>query len=167
MDSVHDALQDLEEPSNNPDVPSRGMTDPSLDLSHKASIPDCYQLITQLIAMKQIENKFYKKRYHSPRVFRHDIALLCNNCRQYNEEGSVPYNDANMIKLREETRIRPDLHDCVDPSVDGASTRPISTVGTPQPPPKSGFKLKLIRTRANGQTSRGGTERLAQCDDED
>ncbi|KAK5735398.1 transcriptional regulator [Elasticomyces elasticus] len=98
MDSVHNA-----QPSNTSDIPSRGMIDSSLDLSHKASIPDCHQLIRQPIAMKQIESKFNKKQYHSPRVVRHDIALLYNNCRQYNEEGSVPYNDDNMIKASSES----------------------------------------------------------------
>jgi len=51
--------------------------------------------------------------------------------------------------------------------VDGASTRNISTVGTPQPPPKSGFKLKLNGSRGNGQASRGGTESLVQSDDDE
>jgi ATP-dependent helicase STH1/SNF2 len=32
--------------------------------------------------------------------FRQDIALLCSNCRQYNEDGSVLYEDANLIEVR-------------------------------------------------------------------
>ncbi|KAK0853315.1 transcriptional regulator [Friedmanniomyces endolithicus] len=182
MDSVHDALQDLEEPSTNPAIPNRGIIDPFLDLPHKPSYPDYYQLIKQPIAMKQIENKINKRQYQSLREFRGDIELLCRNCRQYNEDGSVLYNDANLIetacveKLREETRGHPDLQDFDDvaTSADGASTRPISTVGTPQPAQqqqqKSGFKLKLNNGARAGQgrvASRAGTESAAPSDDEE
>ena len=99
MDNVHEALQDLEETSPDPNIPPRGIIDPFLDLPHRASYPDYYQLIKQPIAMKQIENKINKKQYQSLREFRQDIALLCSNCRQYNEDGSILYKDANMIEV--------------------------------------------------------------------
>ncbi|KAK4569992.1 transcriptional regulator [Recurvomyces mirabilis] len=172
MDSVHDALQDLEVTSEDPDVPPRGIIDPFLDLPPRASYPDYYQLIVKPIAMKQIEKKINQKQYQSLREFRQDIGLLCNNCRQYNEDGSVLYNDAHMIeracldKLREETANHPDLQDFDEASVDGTSTRPISSVSTPQPPQKSGFKLKLNGRGANGHSSRGGTESLVPSDEE-
>lgn len=172
LDTVHDFLQDLEEESTEPGVPNRGIIDPFLELPPKSQYPDYYQLIKQPIAMKQIENKINKKQYQSLKQFRQDIALLCNNCRQYNEDGSVLYNDANLIeracleKLHEETRAHPEFQDYDDSSADGTSTRPMSSVGTPQPPQKSGFKLKLNGTRVTANSSRGGTESLAQSDDE-
>ncbi|KAK3715437.1 transcriptional regulator [Vermiconidia calcicola] len=172
LDNVHDSLQDLEEESNDPDVANRGIIDPFLDLPPKQYYPDYYELIKEPICMKQIETKINKKQYQSLRQFRQDIGLLCNNCRQYNEDGSVLYNDANLIenalleKLREETANHPEWQD-FDESGDGASTRPISSVGTPQPPQKSGFKLKLNGARANGTSSRGGTDSLAQSDDDE
>ncbi|KAK5120002.1 hypothetical protein LTR85_007078 [Meristemomyces frigidus] len=171
LDNVHDSLQDLEEESKEPGIPNRGIIDPFLDLPPKASYPDYYQLIKEPIAMKQIENKINKKQYQSLGQFRRDIGLLCNNCRQYNEDGSVLYRDANLIeracldKLREETADHPELQDFDEQSVDGTSTRPMSSVGTPQPA-KSGFKLKLNGARANGNSSRGGTESLAQSDED-
>lgn len=41
----------------------------------------------------------------------------------------------------------------------------MSGVSTPQPT-KSGIKLKLNGTKANGNSSRGGTESVAQSDEE-
>ncbi|KAF2861890.1 hypothetical protein K470DRAFT_191436, partial [Piedraia hortae CBS 480.64] len=117
LDTVHDWLQDLEEQSMDPAVPNRGIIDPFLELPPKSQYPDYYQLIKTPIAMKQIENKINRKQYQSLRQFRQDIALLCNNCRQYNEDGSILYQDANLIesecvkKLREETRDYPELQD--------------------------------------------------------
>jgi len=43
----------------------------------------------------------------------------------------------------------------------------MSSVSTPQPPQKSGFKLKLNGARANGgSSSRQGTDSLAQSDED-
>jgi ATP-dependent helicase STH1/SNF2 len=33
------------------------------------------------------------------KAFRHDIGLLCNNCRTYNEDGSFLWVDANSIEV--------------------------------------------------------------------
>jgi len=187
LDNVYESLQDLEEQSQDPNLANRGIIDPFQDLPDRRLYPDYYQLIKDPIAMKQIETKINKKQYQSLRQFRLDIGLLCSNCRQYNEDGSVLYQDANLIevsntvryelavnmlltckqracldKLREETANFPEWQD-FDESADGNSTRPISSVGTPQPPQKSGFKLKL---GAKGVTPRGGTDSLAQSDEE-
>lgn len=192
LDNVHDSLQDLEEESTDPNVPNRGIIDPFLELPPKNDYPDYYQLIKNPICMKQIENKINKKQYQNLKQFRTDISLLCSNCRQYNEDGSILYQDANMIevslhefyitrtlanhilqsacmdKLREEMANHPGSQDLEGDSADGNSTRPMSSVGTPQPAPKSGIKLKLGNgsSRANGNSSRGGTESLAQSDSE-
>jgi ATP-dependent helicase STH1/SNF2 len=73
--------------------------------------------------------------------------------------------DALINKLREETANHPEWQDFDDASstADGASTRPMSSVGTPQPP-KSGIKLKLNNGRPS--TSRQGTDSVAQSDEE-
>ena len=99
LDNVHDSLQDLEEVSNDPSVPNRGIIDPFLDLPPKSQYPDYYQLIKQPICMKQVEQKINKKQYQNLKRFRQDIGLLCSNCRLYNEDGSVLYNDANTIEV--------------------------------------------------------------------
>jgi ATP-dependent helicase STH1/SNF2 len=99
LDDVHDSLQDLEEESTEPGVANRGIIDPFLDLPPKSLYPDYYELIKEPICMKQIENKINKKQYQSVKQFRQDIALLCSNCRQYNEDGSVLYEDANLIEV--------------------------------------------------------------------
>lgn len=99
LDNVHDSLQDLEEQSSDPSVPNRGIIDPFVDLPPKAHYPDYYQLIKAPIAMKQIENRINKKQYQSLKEFWADIKLMCTNCRQYNEDGSVLYQDANLIEV--------------------------------------------------------------------
>lgn len=99
LDNVHDSLQDLEEESTDPNLPNRDIIVPFLNLPPKNDYPDYYLLIKNPIAMKQIENKINKKQYQSLKQFRQDVGLLCSNCRQYNEDGSILYNDANLIEV--------------------------------------------------------------------
>ena len=100
LDAVHDSLNDLEETSSKPDVPARGIIDPFIELPPRNDYPDYYQHIKQPICMDQIQKKINKKQYQGIKEFRNDIGLLCNNCRQYNEDGSVLYQDANLIEVR-------------------------------------------------------------------
>ncbi|RMZ70918.1 component of SWI SNF global transcription activator complex [Pyrenophora seminiperda CCB06] len=137
---VYEALNDLEEESQDPSIPNRGIIDPFIELPDKWDYPDYYQLIKNPICMKQIEKKINKKEYQSVKQFRQDLGLLCNNCRTYNEDTSLLFADANLIeqtaldKLREATAEFPEWQDYDDGgSVHGGiSTAMTSAVGTPR-----------------------------------
>ncbi|GAB7362068.1 hypothetical protein MBLNU230_g2102t1 [Neophaeotheca triangularis] len=175
LDNVYDSLQDLEEVSKDKSLPPRGIIDPFLGIPPRNQYPDYHQLIPNPISMAEIEKKINKKQYQNLRSFRQDIALMCANCRQYNEDTSTLYQDANLIerscddKLREETANHPEWQDFNNDDkssmAEGGSTRQISAAGTPQPQ-RSGFKLKLNGARSNG-TPRGGSKSRAASDDEE
>tara|TARA_R110002003_G_scaffold48_26_gene4178 strand:+ start:15699 stop:19763 length:4065 start_codon:yes stop_codon:yes gene_type:complete len=137
---VYEALNDLEEESSDPDnIPNRGIIDPFIDLPDKWDYPDYYQLIKNPICMNQIKKKINKKEYQSAKQFRQDLGLLCNNCRQYNEDTSLLYADANLIeqtaldKLREATAEFPEWQDFDEAgSVNGGPSALTSAVGTPR-----------------------------------
>ncbi|KAL9068473.1 MAG: hypothetical protein Q9157_006498 [Trypethelium eluteriae] len=98
LDSVHNSLNDLEETSTDPDLPNRGIIDPFLELPPKNDYPDYYMIIKNPICMAQITRKINRKEYQNLKQFRQDVGLLCNNCRTYNEDGSILYQDANLIE---------------------------------------------------------------------
>ncbi|KAH7087413.1 SNF2 family N-terminal domain-containing protein [Paraphoma chrysanthemicola] len=136
---VYEALNDLEEESSDPDIPNRGIIDPFIDLPDKWDYPDYYQLIKNPICMNQIKKKINKKEYQSVKQFRQDLGLLCNNCRQYNEDTSLLYADANLIeqtaldKMREATAEFPEWQDFDEAgSVNGGPSALTSAVGTPR-----------------------------------
>ncbi|MCJ1476820.1 hypothetical protein MMC13_005489 [Lambiella insularis] len=159
LNSVYQHLMDLEaeipgESSDDEDgPPTRGIIDPFIKLVPKAQYPDYYIVITNPIAMDNIQKKINKNEYQSLREFRDDIRLLCTNARTYNEDGSLLYQDANDIeaacvaKLREETAKYPEFQDFDDPHstpADGRSTAAVSSVGTPLASGgTNGQKLKL------------------------
>lgn len=100
LDNVYDGLQDLTEPSTDPDFPQgRDLIGPFLELVPRAEWKDYYDLIKKPIAMKQIEAKINKKQYQTPRQFMADITLMCNNARTYNQDGSQLFADADTIEV--------------------------------------------------------------------
>ncbi|KAF2490534.1 hypothetical protein BU16DRAFT_470492 [Lophium mytilinum] len=140
LNAVYESLNDLEEESNDDDIPNRGIIDPFIELPDKYDYPDYYQIIKNPICMNQIKKKINKKEYQSLRQFLSDIRALCNNCRTYNDDESILYKDANLIeqtcidRLRDETEMHPHLQDFENAGssmADGRSTAPISSVGTP------------------------------------
>ncbi|CAD0099100.1 unnamed protein product [Aureobasidium mustum] len=156
LDTVHDTLMDLEEVSSDPDLANRGIIDPFIELPPQKHYPDYYQLISKPICMEQIQKKINKKQYQNLRQFRQDIQQLCDNCRKYNEDGSILYQDANLIeKLAEETAKYPEFADWENET---GNTRPVSSAGTPQP---------RVKLSLGGRKSRGGTESMAQSDDDE
>ncbi|KAF2004396.1 hypothetical protein P154DRAFT_458958 [Amniculicola lignicola CBS 123094] len=139
VNEVYEALNDLEEESTDDDIPNRGIIDPFIELPDKYDYPDYYQLIKSPICMNQVKRKINRKEYQSLKQFRQDIGTLCNNCRQYNEDTSLLYQDANLIeqtaldKLRAATENYPQFQDFDDGgSVNGLSTAMHSAVGTPR-----------------------------------
>ncbi|KAK7550377.1 SNF2 family N-terminal domain-containing protein [Phyllosticta citricarpa] len=139
LNNVYEALNDLEEqPPPGEDLQPRGIIDPFIVLPDRTDYPDYYKIIPQPICMDQIKKKINKKEYQHTRQFRADMALLCNNCRTYNEDGSILYLDANLIedtcvkKLMEETADYPQFQDFEDGGHSARpSTGPVSSVGTP------------------------------------
>ena len=105
LNNVYQHLMDLEEevagePSDDEDGPlTRGIIDPFIKLVPKVQYPDYYLVITNPIAMDNIQKKINRNEYQSLKEFMADIRLLCNNARTYNEDGSVLFQDANEIEV--------------------------------------------------------------------
>lgn len=110
LNSVYDTLLDLEEPSMDKSLGPRPIIDPFLDLPAKQLYPDYYMHIKAPICMNQIKKKINRNEYQNMRQFRNDIGLLCNNCRTYNEDGSMLYLDANLIEVSPVSALSLSLH---------------------------------------------------------
>lgn len=102
LDKAFDKIQEMEgtiETEEGTTVP-RGIADLFIDLPPPKSFPDYYQIIKEPICLKNIEKKINKFTYQNADEFLADIKLLCDNCRTYNEDGSLLFKDANDIEVR-------------------------------------------------------------------
>uniref|UniRef100_A0A6E8VEF4 Polybromo-1 n=1 Tax=Anopheles coluzzii TaxID=1518534 RepID=A0A6E8VEF4_ANOCL len=64
----------------------------------KKLYPDYYQVIQHPIDMTTIENNIKADRYSTIDDIVGDYRLMFSNCRKYNEEGSMIYEDANILE---------------------------------------------------------------------
>lgn len=81
------------------DGAKRDIIDMFTELPNRAMYPDYYEIIHKPIAMHQVSKKINGQRYQSLDEFADDIRLMCNNCRTYNDDGSMLFGDANLIEV--------------------------------------------------------------------
>ncbi|KAI2612813.1 chromatin remodeling complex SWI/SNF, component SWI2 and related ATPase [Hypoxylon fragiforme] len=129
---------------------------PFVKLPSKRDYGDYYLLIQNPICMNQIQAKIKKEEYNSINDMRKDIALMCSNCKTYNEDGSLLYSDAIVMekffndRAQEEINEHPELADLEDPSGKDSSVPPTSA-GTPQ----SAANTTRIKLVTNGTSQAG------------
>ncbi|KAH9906145.1 SNF2-family ATP dependent chromatin remodeling factor snf21 [Xylariomycetidae sp. FL2044] len=132
---------------------------PFVKLPSKRDYGDYYVLIQNPICMNHISAKIKKEEYYSINDMRKDIVLMCNNCKTYNEDGSLLYADALVMEdtfnkqAQEEIRQHPELGELEAPSTKDSSAAPTTSAGTPQPSANT-TKIKLV-TNGIGQTNGG------------
>ncbi|KAF3422745.1 hypothetical protein E2986_05859 [Frieseomelitta varia] len=97
----------------------------------KKLYPDYYQVIAEPIDMLAIEANIKAEKYQSENELIQDFKLMFNNCRQYNEEGSLIYEDANTLErvLMDKVKELGPLPEIPKPTKSSAST-PTRNVGT-------------------------------------
>lgn len=64
----------------------------------KKLYPDYYDIIQHPIDMNTIEQNIKNDRYGTLDDVVGDFRLMFNNCRKYNEEGSLIFKDSNMLE---------------------------------------------------------------------
>nr|CAD7402573.1 unnamed protein product [Timema poppensis] len=84
----------------------------------KKLYPDYFQVITDPIDMLTIQSNITAEKYNSEEEIVNDFKLMFNNCRLYNEEGSMIYEDANKLEQAQKLRTLYDtIRDYRDPKV--------------------------------------------------
>lgn len=64
----------------------------------KKAYPDYYEVIQHPIDMNTIEQNIKTDRYGTLDDVVGDFRLMFLNCRKYNEEGSMIYEDSNILE---------------------------------------------------------------------
>lgn len=79
--------------------------------------PDYYDIIQNPIDMNTIEHNIRTDKYNTLEDVVADYRLMFANCRQYNEEGSMIYDDADILEkaLNEKLKEFPGLSDIKRP----------------------------------------------------
>jgi len=87
IDQILDRMEDIT------DITGRTICDLFLTLPSRELYPDYYVLIKRPISFAEMRKKSYK----SPESFKNDFLLLCRNAQNYNQVGSMVYNDSATL----------------------------------------------------------------------
>ncbi|ERS99921.1 ATP-dependent helicase STH1/SNF2 [Sporothrix schenckii 1099-18] len=137
---------------------------PFVKLPSKRDYGDYYVIIQKPICMNQIHARIKKGEYHKLTDMQADIKLLCNNCRTYNDDGSLLYADANTIeeffnaKIAETLAAHPELQ-ALEPggATKASSEAPTTTNSTPAPAATPLPKIKLVSNGVSLNKSANGS----------
>ncbi|GAA5901825.1 hypothetical protein JCM8208_003598 [Rhodotorula glutinis] len=100
QEKLRECFEELLTEVENLDNPTMGHQCAGLfnELPSKRDYPDYYLLITHPISLKEIKKKVNNGTYPNTDAFAADIHQMLNNAMTYNEEGSVVYEDARMLR---------------------------------------------------------------------
>ncbi|KAI0127824.1 chromatin remodeling complex SWI/SNF, component SWI2 and related ATPase [Xylariales sp. AK1849] len=146
--------EDKEEDDEDDEPPKRLIIGPFVKLPSKRDYSDYYRIIFNPICMNNILQKIKKEEYNCINDMRRDVVLMCNNCRTYNDDGSLLYADANVMekffndKAQQEFSEHLELAELDDPSAKESSAAPTTSAGTPQPA-SNPTRIKLVTNGAN------------------
>lgn len=79
-------------------IDNRQPMEPFMEKPSKKLYPDYYQIIQHPIDMNTIEKNIENDRYGTVDDIVGDFRLMFSNCRKYNEENSMIYDDANRLE---------------------------------------------------------------------
>ncbi|SPO00505.1 probable component of SWI/SNF global transcription activator complex [Cephalotrichum gorgonifer] len=160
---VDDLIDPVDDDDSEP--AKRLIIGPFIKLPPKRDYADYYVIIQSPISMKMIEAKIKKQEYKSLSDMRKDVELMLNNCRTYNEDGSILYKDATTIedffnaRFQAELEKSPELQELEQPLGSKIESAAASTNGTPQPASTSGTRIRLVsssaKEAANGDKADG------------
>ena len=69
-----------------------------LEKPSRKDYPDYYDIISDPISMNEIDDKIRDGRYRTEEEFIGDCKLMFDNCRIFNEEGSLIVQDADALE---------------------------------------------------------------------
>lgn len=166
MEMEVDDFEPLEGEDDESEPGKRLIIAPFVKLPSKRDFPHYFVVIQQPICMDHIKARIKKEQYGSLGDMRRDVELLINNCKTFNEDGSVLHEDAKTMeaffksKYEEELDAHAELRELEDGGKAGSVAPSGNGDSTPQ---HSGTRIKLISNSSRVGT---GTSTAPQSDED-
>merc|ERR1712083_601124 len=98
------------------DSDGRMLSEPFYQLPSRKELPDYYEIIKRPVDIAKIEQRIDNDKYEDLDAIEKDFMLLCKNTQQYNEDGSLIYEDSIVLQsvftnARERLEQEPDEPD--------------------------------------------------------
>jgi len=98
------------------DADGRILSEPFYQLPGRDELPDYYEIIRRPVDINKMEARIDSDKYKDMDGLEKDFMLLCKNTQQYNEDGSLIYEDSIVLQsvftnARERLEQEPDVED--------------------------------------------------------
>jgi len=80
------------------DADGRVLSQPFYQLPTRDELPDYYDIIKRPVDIAKIETRIENEKYKDLDSLEKDFMLLCKNAQQYNEDGSLIYEDSIVLQ---------------------------------------------------------------------
>merc|ERR1719471_626528 len=95
------------------DSDGRVLSEPFYKLPSRKELPDYYEIIKRPVDIAKIQQRIDDEKYDDMSALQKDFMLLCTNTQQYNEDGSLIFEDSIVLQsvftnARERIESEPD-----------------------------------------------------------
>merc|ERR1711983_667924 len=80
------------------DSDGRILSEPFYKLPSRKELPDYYEIIKKPVDIAKIQQRIDDEKYEDMSALQKDFMLLCNNPQQYNEDGSLIFEDSIVLQ---------------------------------------------------------------------
>jgi len=80
------------------DADGRVLSEPFYQLPTRDELPDYYEIIRRPVDIQKIESRIEGEKYKDMDALEKDFMMLCKNTQQYNEDGSLIYEDSIVLQ---------------------------------------------------------------------
>jgi SWI/SNF-related matrix-associated actin-dependent regulator of chromatin subfamily A protein 2/4 len=80
------------------DSDGRILSEPFYKLPSRKELPDYYEVIRKPVDIAKIQKRIDEEYYEDMDALEKDFALMCKNTQQYNEDGSLIFEDSIVLQ---------------------------------------------------------------------
>merc|ERR1711983_216039 len=80
------------------DSDGRILSEPFYKLPSRKELPDYYEVIRKPVDIAKIQKRIEEEHYEDMDALEKDFALMCKNTQQYNEDGSLIFEDSIVLQ---------------------------------------------------------------------
>merc|ERR1712233_173157 len=80
------------------DSDGRILSEPFYKLPSRKELPDYYEIIRKPVDIAKIQKRIEEFSYEDMNALEKDFMLMCKNTQQYNEDGSLIFEDSIVLQ---------------------------------------------------------------------
>merc|ERR1712223_313251 len=148
------------------DSDGRVLSEPFYKLPSRKELPDYYEIIKKPVDIAKIQQRIDDEKYDDMSALQKDFMLLCTNTQQYNEDGSLIFEDSIVLQsvftnARERLEQEPDEPDDEEEEMMDQDEESRMSMGS------TSSKKSKKKDKESSKSSKKKKKRVVESDDDD